>query len=77
MVKNSNFQIITSKFEDIKMLKNKSFNDFYAKPNDIVNYRFNLGEKVKDLRVVRKILKSLSERACPKVTVIEKSKDLN
>ncbi|KAF5480159.1 hypothetical protein F2P56_000925 [Juglans regia] len=38
---------------------------------------FNLGEKVEDSRVVRKILRSPLERFRPKVTVIEESKDLD
>ncbi|KAG2708636.1 hypothetical protein I3760_05G201700 [Carya illinoinensis] len=38
---------------------------------------FNLGEKVEDSRVVRKILRSLPEIFRPKVTAIEESKDLD
>jgi hypothetical protein len=37
-------------------LEDESFNDFYAKLNDIMNSRFNLGDKVEDERIVRKIL---------------------
>ncbi|KAG2675601.1 hypothetical protein I3760_12G012400 [Carya illinoinensis] len=77
IVKNSKLQILTSKFEEIKMLEDENFNDFYAKLNDIVNSRFNLGEKVEDSRIVRKILRSLPERFRPKVTAIEESKDLD
>ncbi|KAG2718398.1 hypothetical protein I3760_03G218400 [Carya illinoinensis] len=77
IVKNSKLQMLTSKFEEIKMLEDENFNDFYAKLNDIVNSRFNLGEKVEDSRIVRKILRSLPERFRPKVTAIEESKDLD
>ncbi|KAG2667762.1 hypothetical protein I3760_15G130800 [Carya illinoinensis] len=77
IVKNSKLQLLTSKFEEIKMLEEESFDDFYSKLNDIVNSRFNLGEKVEDSRVVRKILRSLPERFRPKVTAIEESKDLD
>jgi hypothetical protein len=30
-----------------RQTENESFNDFYAKNNDIVNFRFNIGEKIK------------------------------
>jgi hypothetical protein len=43
MVKNYKLQMLTLIFEEIWMLENKSFTDFYAKLNEIVNSRFNLG----------------------------------
>ena len=39
--------------------------------------KFNLGEKTEDSKVVRKILRSLPESFCAKVTTIEESKDLD
>ena len=39
--------------------------------------KFNLGEKTKDLKVVRKILRSLLESFRAKVTVIEEIKGLD
>ena len=39
--------------------------------------KFNLGEKTEDSKIVRKILRSLPESFCVKVTAIEESKDLN
>jgi hypothetical protein len=51
------------------------FNEFYAKLNDIVNSKFNLREKLKDMWIVKKILGSIPERFRPKVTIKE-SKDL-
>ena len=55
-LKNYKLQMSTSKFKEIRMLEDESFNDFYAKLNDIMNSRFNLGDKVEDERIVRKIL---------------------
>jgi len=43
----------------------------------VVIGKFNLGEKTKDSKIVRKILRSLSESFRTKVTAIEQSKDLN
>ena len=39
--------------------------------------KLNLGEKIEDAKVVRKILRSLPESFQAKVTVIEENKDLN
>ena len=35
---------LTSRFESIRMSDDKSFDEFYAKLNDIVNSAYNLGE---------------------------------
>ena len=35
---------LTSKFESTRMSDDESFDEFYAKLNDIVNSAFNLGE---------------------------------
>jgi hypothetical protein len=61
-VKNSKLQMLTSKCKEIRMLEDESFDEFYAKLNDIVNSRFNFEDKMEDTRIVRKILRSLPER---------------
>ena len=53
-VKINKLQQLTSKFESIRMSDDESFDEFYAKLNDIVNSAFNLGDQPK---IVRKILK--------------------
>ncbi|XP_050266621.1 uncharacterized protein LOC126710249 [Quercus robur] len=55
----------------------ESFDSFYGKFNEIVIVKLNLGEKIEDAKVVRKILRSLPESFRAKVTTIEESKDLN
>ena len=59
------------------MSEDESFDSFYGKLNVVVNCKFNLGEKTENSKIVRKILRSLSESFCAKVTAIEESKDLN
>ena len=56
---------------------NESFDSFYGKLNKIVIAKLNLGEKIKDAKVMRKILRSLLENFRAKVTAIEESKDLD
>ena len=43
-VKTVKLQQLTSSFEEIRMEEDETFDEFYAKLNDIVNYAFNLGE---------------------------------
>ena len=59
------------------MSDDESFDEFYAKLNDIVNYAYNLGEIYDQPKIVRKILRSLTEDFRPKVTVIIESKDVD
>ena len=59
------------------MFDDESFDEFYAKLNDIVNSAFNLGEIYDEPKIVRKILRSLTENFRPKVTAITKSKDVD
>ena len=40
------------------MSEDKSFDSFYSKLNEVVIGKFNLGEKTKDSKIVRKILQS-------------------
>ena len=76
-VKDTKLQILTTRFEELKMSEDESFDSFYSKPNEVVIGKFNLGEKTEDTKIVRKILRSLPESFRAKVTVIEESKDLN
>ena len=59
------------------MPDDESFDEFYAKLNDIVNFAFNLGEVYDQPKIVRKILKSLTGDFRLKVTVITESKDVD
>ena len=47
------------------------FDEFYAKLKDIMNSAFNLGETIPESKIVRKVLRSLSERFHTKITTIE------
>ena len=76
-VKDTKLQILTTRFKELKMSEDESFDSFYSKLNEVVIGKFNLGEKMEDSKVVRKILRSLSESFCAKVTAIEESKDLD
>ena len=59
------------------MEEDESFDEFYAKLNDIVNSAFNLEETILEPKIVRKVLRSLLERFYAKITTIEESKDID
>ena len=59
------------------MSEDASFDSFYSKLNEVVIGKFNLGEKTEDSKVVRKILRSLSESFRAKVIAIEEGKHLD
>ena len=59
------------------MSDGESFDEFYAKLNDIVNSAYNLGEIYDQPKIVRKILRSLTEDFRPKVIAIIESKDVD
>ena len=43
-VKINKLQQLTTRFENIRMSDDKSFDEFYVKINDIVNSAYNFGE---------------------------------
>ncbi|XP_065621460.1 uncharacterized protein LOC136064092 [Quercus suber] len=76
-VKDTKLQMLSTKFEELKMGDDEPFDSFYGKFNEIVIAKLNLGEKTENTKMVRKILRSLSESFRAKVTAIEESKDLD
>ena len=58
-VKDTKLQMLTTRFEELKINEDESFDSFYSKLNEVVIGKFNLGEKTEDSKIVRKILRSL------------------
>ena len=76
-MKDSKLQRLTTRFKESRMDEEEAFDEFYAKLKDIVNSAFNLGEKITEPKIVRKILISLPEWFHVKITTIEESKDID
>ena len=74
VVRVSKLQILTSRFEILRMKEHEKLEDFYAKVMNLVNSRFNLGEPIPKSKVVRKTLRYLLRRFKVKVTAIKGSK---
>jgi len=75
LVKSAKLQMLISRFEEIKMLEEETFGEFYSKMSDLRNSVVSLGKPFSDVKLIRKILRSLLERFRIKVTTIEESKD--
>ena len=76
-VKDTKLQMLTTRFEELKISEDESFDSFYGKLNKVVIGKFKLGEKTENSKIVIKILRSFPESFRAKVTAIEESKDLD
>ena len=75
-VKLSKLQILTTRFDNLRMKDEESITDFNSRLCDIANEAFTLGEKFSEEKLVRKTLRSLWKRFVYKVTAIEEAKDV-
>ena len=76
-MKDTKLLMLTTRFEELKISEDESFDSFYSKLNEVVVSKFNLGEKTEDSKIVRKILRSLPKSFHAKVIAIKESKDLD
>jgi hypothetical protein len=68
--------MLISRFEEIKVLDDEIFREFYSKMSDLRNSMVSLGKSISDVKLIQKILRSLLEHFRIKVTTIEENKDL-
>ena len=72
-VKDTKLQMLTTRFEELKMGDDEAFDSFYGMLNEIVIAKLNLREKIEDSKVVRKILRSLPKSLDRKSTRLNSS----
>lgn len=60
LVKSAKLQMLISRFEEIKMIEDETFREFYSKMSDLRNSMVSLRKPVSDVKLIRKILRSLS-----------------
>src|ERR1043165_1114962 len=75
-VKMSRLQMLTTKFENLKMKEDETIHEFHMNILEIANTSGALGEKMLEEKLVRKILRSLPKRFAMKVTAIEEAQDI-
>lgn len=70
-------QILHRNFEVLEMKLGESVTDHFARVLLVANDMRNLGENMHDVKIVEKILRTLTEKFNYKVCSIEESKDIN
>jgi hypothetical protein len=68
--------MMISRFDEIKILEDETFGEFYTKISDLRSSMVSLRKLVSNVKLFQKILRSLPEHFRIKVTTIEESKDL-
>ncbi|KAA0032992.1 gag-pol polyprotein [Cucumis melo var. makuwa] len=75
-VKISRLQLITSKFEALKLSEDETVSEYNERVLEIANESLLLGEKIPDSKIVRKVLRSLPRKFDMKITAIEEAHDI-
>jgi hypothetical protein len=52
LVKSVKLQMLISKFEEIKMLEEETFREFYTKISDLRNSMVSLGKQISDVKLI-------------------------
>src|ERR1044072_3353556 len=76
-VKMPRLQMLTTKFENLKMKEDENIHEFHMNILEIANASGAFGEKMSEEKLVRKILRSLLKRFAMKVTAIEEAQDIS
>ncbi|TYK00141.1 gag-pol polyprotein [Cucumis melo var. makuwa] len=75
-VKIARLQLITFKFEALRMIENESVSDYNKRVLEITNESLLLDEKIPDSKIVQKVLRSLPRKFDMKVNAIEEAHDI-
>ena len=75
-VKISRLQLVTSKFESLKIFENESVSEYNERVLEIANESLLLGENIPTSKIVCKVLRSLPGKFDMKVTTIEEAHDI-
>jgi hypothetical protein len=76
-VKNAKLQTYKLQFEQLNVNEDETINNFFLRVEELVNAMNGLGEKIEDVLLIEKILRSMLGIFNPKVSVIEELNDLN
>jgi hypothetical protein len=75
-VKDAKLQTYRLQFEHLNMKEDETVGKYFLRVEEQVNAMIGLGEKIEDVALVQKILRSLPDRFNPKVSAIEEVNDL-
>ena len=77
LVKNAKLQSFRSQFESLKMEENEYISTYLLRIDEVVNTMRGLAEKIKEVNIVQKVLRSLLVRFNSKVSSLEEITDLD
>ena len=75
-IKRAKLQTLGIQYETLKMYSDESIASYFLCIDEVVNCMKNLGEEIKEVTLVEKILRSLSAKFESKVSAIEEKQDL-
>ncbi|CAM8996726.1 unnamed protein product [Rhodiola kirilowii] len=75
-VKISRMEMVTSKFENLRMQEDETIADFNTRVLDISNESFALGEPISEETLVRKVMRSLPKRYAMKALAVKEAHDV-
>lgn len=75
-VKRVKLQSLRIQYETLKMHNDEGIANYFLRIDEIVNRMTNLGEEIKEVTLVEKVLRSLSTKLESKISVIEEKQDL-
>ncbi|CAM8999045.1 unnamed protein product [Rhodiola kirilowii] len=75
-VKISRMEMVTSKFENLRMQEDETIADFNTRVLDIANEAYALGEPMTEETLVRKVLRSLTKRYAMKALAVKEANDV-
>eukprot|EP00253_Pinus_taeda_P023507 PITA_23507 len=75
-VKQAKLQTLRIQYENLKMHNDESVANYFLRIDEIVNCMKNLGEEIKEVVLVEKVLRSLSPKFDSKVSTIEEKQNL-
>eukprot|EP00253_Pinus_taeda_P032501 PITA_32501 len=75
-VKRAKLQTLRIQYETFKMHNDESITSYFLHIDEVVNCMKNLGEEIKEVTLVEKVLRSLSTKFESKVSAIEEKQDL-
>ncbi|XP_012852712.1 PREDICTED: uncharacterized protein LOC105972316 [Erythranthe guttata] len=76
-VRLSKLQMLATRFEDLRMKEDETIADFNSKLCDIANEAHGFGETYPKEKLVRKVLRSLTDRFAYKITAIEEANNID
>jgi hypothetical protein len=76
-VKGEKIQTYRGQFEKLKMKEDEDIEAYFLRVDEIMNSIKGLGEEIKELVIVQKVLRSLPKRFDPKISNLEEREDLS